>query len=244
MNLRDITSNRHNATTLQKLRDNDPTFDYLQISGRNAGFNIGLGDDLGWLGYFVGKSKALRDLYIFDAPAFLSANRLGDFIEGVSRNRSIQTLLIGADFGRGFRQMGDFFRNNNNLRELFFGDMNVVGIESARSIAFMLSQCEQSNLQILSFEECYASEAVLAEITAAISTHPHLEELNLDENNLGRDGSVSLGNALKACRNPQLKDLVLCFNSIDDEGIQALAGGRGTATIYRSWISLSMSRLR
>ncbi len=238
VNLRDITSNRYNATILQKLRDNDPTFDSLQIMGSatnftfsNRNFNIGLGDDLGWLGYFVGNSDTLQYLCIYNNdPEFFSvSNRFGEFIEGLSRNQSIHYLHIAADFGIGFRELGDFFRNNNNLTDLSFGNiMHAIGVESARSIAFMMSQCEQSNLRILSFEESGASDEVVAEIAAAISNHPHLEELNLDENNLGRDGSVSLGNALKACRNPQLKDLILCFNSIDDVGIQALAGGMRT----------------
>ena len=116
--------------------------------------------------------------------------------------------------------MGDFFRSNNNMRELSFGNMDTIGVESARSIAFMLSQCHQSNLRVLSLEESNASDEVLAEIVTAISTHSHLEKLNLGDNNLGRDGSVALGNALQACRNPQLKELFLRSNSIDDEGLR------------------------
>jgi Ran GTPase-activating protein (RanGAP) involved in mRNA processing and transport len=182
---------------------------------------------LGWLGYYAGNSYTLKHLCIYSMAAeTIGVHRLGDFIEGLSRNRSIETLYIGADIGgTGFRQMGDFFRNNNNLRELSFGSMEMIGVESARSIAFMLRQSQQSHLRELSFEESNASEEVLAEILTAISTHSLLEELNLYDNNLGRDGSVALGNALKACNNPQLKKLYLGQNSIDDEGLQGLVEG-------------------
>ena len=121
--------------------------------------------------------------------------------------------------------MGDFFRNNNSLTEVSFENMETIGIEGARSIAFMLSQCEQSTLQKISFEESNASDEVLAEIVTAFSTHSQLVELNLGDNNLGRDGSVALGNALNASRNPQLKELYLWNNSIDDEGLRGLVNG-------------------
>ncbi len=232
--LEEITSSDNNADIIQRLRANDPTFNFLQITGDNDYidndythhyFFIGRRDDLGWLGYFVGISYALQHLCIESLPETIGVNRVEAFIEGLNRNRSIETLYIDADLGSGFRQLGDFFRNNNNLTDLSFGNMYAVGVESARSIAFMLSQPEQSNLRELSFEESNASEAVLAVIATAISNHPHLEELNLGNNNLGRDGSVALGKAFQACNNPRLQNLFLYDNSIDDEGLGALGDG-------------------
>jgi Ran GTPase-activating protein (RanGAP) involved in mRNA processing and transport len=232
--IEEITSSDNNADIIQRLRANDPTFNFLQITGENGyildehDFFVDRRDDLGWLGYFVGDNTTLQNLCICYSMVAetVGVHRLGDFIEGLSRNRSIETLFLGADLGRlGFRQMGDFFRNNKNLRELSFGSMDTIGVESARSIAFMLRQSQQSHLRELSLEESNASEEVLTEILTAISTHPLLEELNLYDNNLGRDGSVALGNALKACNNPQLKELYLGRNSIDDEGLLALADG-------------------
>lgn len=104
--------------------------------------------------------------------------------------------------------MGDFFRNNNNLRELSFGNMDTIGIESARSVGFMLSQCEQSTLKKISFEGSNASEEVLAEIVTAISTHSNLEELDLDENYLGRDGSVAFGERVAGVQQSPIADCI------------------------------------
>ena len=214
INLGKITSNEKNAKILRRLRDNDPNFTtfgvrYGEYTTGNNTFAISPGDDLGWLGYFLSINTTLQYLSIDSLPTEAIANRLGDFFEGLSRNRSIQTLRIGADLGRGFRKMSDFFRNNNNLRELCFGGMDDIRIESARSIAFMLSQYKQSRLLELSFEENNLSDEAVAEIVTAISTHSQLQVLNLGDNNLSRQGSVALGNALKACNNPQLKELYL-----------------------------------
>ncbi len=244
-----ITSNKKNAAILQQLRDNDPTFDFLQIQSEDTiftnkyDFTVGEEDDLGWLGYFVGNSYTLGYLYIHALPEKIGVHRLGAFIEGLNRNQSIQALFIWVDLGSGFRQMGDFFRNNSSLTELSFdNNMAAIGIESARSIAFMLSQCEQSTLQKISFEESNASDEVLAEIFTAFSTHSQLVELNLGDNNLGREGSVALGNALKACRNPQLEILYLWNNSIDDEGLRGLVDGMKNCHNL-TWLHLSGNSL-
>ena len=232
INLDKIASSGGNATILQQLRDNDPNFTTLGIANSDNEYAVDdddylvdRGDDLGWLGYFVGQSNTLQSLYL-STKMIDNVIRFGVFIEGLNRNRSIETLYICADLGSEyFRKMSDFFRSNNNLRELSFGSMDTIGVESARSIAFMLNQCKQSNLRKICFEQSDASEEVLAEILTAISTHSQLEELNLGENNLGRDGSVALGEALQACNNPRLQDLILWNNSIDDEGLRALVAG-------------------
>jgi Ran GTPase-activating protein (RanGAP) involved in mRNA processing and transport len=229
--LKDITSDEYNAEILQKLRDNDPKFTCLGIKVEYpddaSDFLIQSQDDLGWLGYFVGTNKTLQYLYIDmnGAPDFLSMfDRIGVFIEGLNRNQSIEQLYIGSDLGsKNFRRMNHFFLHNNNLRELEFGAMNNIGVDSARSIAYMISQC--ASLTKISFEDSEASDIVLAEITTAISTHPQLEELDLSGNNLGRQGCVALTSALKACRNPQLQSLFLSYNAIDDNGVQALVSG-------------------
>ena len=79
VNLEDITSSPENTIILQKLRDNDSAFDYLQITGDDDfvfgenDFWIEEGDDLGWLGYFVGNNTTLRDLAWATLPSlFLS----------------------------------------------------------------------------------------------------------------------------------------------------------------------------
>ncbi|KAL7455389.1 hypothetical protein ACHAWC_009216 [Mediolabrus comicus] len=232
--LTDITSDEYNAAILQKLRDNDPKFTSLGITFGDPGdeddFLIGREDDLGWLGYFIGRSTTLQYLFIYDTPAYMhmpqaiEVNRIGTFIEGFNRNQSIKEMHIGSGLGSAmFGQTDNFFKNNNGLRELSFGIMSTISAESARSIAHMLSQC--TSLRKISFEDSEASDVVLAEIIKAIGTHPQLEELDLGGNNLGREGCAALGNALKVCRNPQLQNLYLCNNFIGDVGLATMVTG-------------------
>ena len=117
--------------------DNDSAFDYLMITDDNDfvfaehDFLIEEGDDLGWVGYFIGRSTTLQNFRIESLAAeTISVHRLGDLIEGLTKNRSIKTLHIGADLGSAsFRQMGDCF-NNNSLRELSFGNMDTSGLKA------------------------------------------------------------------------------------------------------------------
>jgi Ran GTPase-activating protein (RanGAP) involved in mRNA processing and transport len=154
------------------------------------------------------------------------SDRIGAFIEGFNLNQSIEDIHISSGLGsKNFRRLSHFFWRNYNLRELSFRSMNNIGIDSARSIGYMLSQCGQSSLRKISFEDSDASDVVLAEITKAISNHSQLEELDLSGNNLGREGCVALGSALEASRNPKLQGLNLCNNIIDDEGLRALVAG-------------------
>src|SRR6056300_1569786 len=109
IDLEQITSDHHNATVLQRLRDNDPTVKRLRIQnyyyGNHAGcvlFVIREGDYLGWLGYFIGKSETLQ--YLDMSEGAIDVNRIGIFIEGLKQNQSIHEMRIAMDFGSvGFR---------------------------------------------------------------------------------------------------------------------------------------------
>src|SRR6056300_955541 len=92
---KDITSCENNAILLRKIRDGDPFLnERLYIvneedevdDGIAEKFLVAEGDDLGWLGYFIGKSEVIKFLHInCDFPEG------GDnyFFDGMSQNRSI-----------------------------------------------------------------------------------------------------------------------------------------------------------
>ncbi len=132
---------KQNQSIEEMHRDNDPEFTMLGIRADypddEDDFTITWGGDMGWLGFFVAKNSTLQSLYIDinDTPEseFLSIlDRIGVFIEGLNRNRSIEKLHIGSDLGsENFRRMGDFFSNNSNLRELSFRNFDTMGVDSA-----------------------------------------------------------------------------------------------------------------
>eukprot|EP00985_Skeletonema_marinoi_P029473 scaffold27957_cov73-Skeletonema_marinoi.AAC.1 len=55
--LEEITASEDNAIILRRLRDGDDKLRHLTLGSQGlTKFHIGQGNDLGWLGYFIGKS--------------------------------------------------------------------------------------------------------------------------------------------------------------------------------------------
>ena len=58
--IKDITSNKHNQTILQRLKDNDESLGSIQITNITPFaryfdyyYTLEKGEDIGWLGYFI-----------------------------------------------------------------------------------------------------------------------------------------------------------------------------------------------
>ena len=217
--LEDITD-EYNAYLLARLRDNDPLLKYISITteeDEKNGFEVRGGDDLGWLGYFIGKSEKLKTLNIDDS---LNNINLNAFSEGLGHNQSIQSLNIGIDFGESFQSLVPFLRNNDSLSELTFHHFDI-GLQCARNIALLLGQ--QSSLKRLEIYDAGLDDEGLVEILTAVR-HTQIEELSLpgNHNSLGRDGYAALGRMLKDSR---LSHLNVGFSSIEDERICTLVAG-------------------
>eukprot|EP00984_Skeletonema_dohrnii_P034227 scaffold33508_cov96-Skeletonema_dohrnii-CCMP3373.AAC.3 len=236
--LEDITSCEGNAEILRRLRDQswDTSLNRLSIADSYVDdwFIVGEGDDLGWLGYFIGKSEYLGELFIF---SWGEEEHIEAFIEGINRNRSIACLSIYADIGGvHFRNLLPFFRNNiNRLAQL---ELNFeVGLECAQSIAFVLDENRYQSLESLRFEDCNLGEAGFAVIATALRNQPQLEELHLDHNNIGLTGCIALGETLRGWGTSNLKTLDLDNNQIGDQELQALAAGMTNSTLEELYLS-------
>ncbi len=239
--LEDITSCADNAEILHMLRAQDQFLPMLTISNIASAefynFVIGEGNDLGWLGYFIGWSKHLRQLRINYLPQ--EREKVEALMEGINRNQSIFSLIISTDLGGvSFRNLSPFLRSNNNLADL---QLNFeVGLEFARSIAFALGESPCKSLTHLVFEECNLSDEGFAEIAAALRIQPQLEELRLEDNNIGSMGCITLGDTLRGWGTSKLKFLGLNINAIDDQGLQALVAGMTNTTIEELHLSYNM----
>jgi len=105
VNLEDITSSEQNAAILARLRDNDPTFTAISIEDGpqvESNFVAREGDCMGWLGYFVGRSKQVETLSIYSFPDSLNIDA---FLRGLGHNRSIQSLHINIERGENFQRL-------------------------------------------------------------------------------------------------------------------------------------------
>ncbi len=160
VNLEEITSSMHNANILRThcdslfpCCDEQPHFRYKmslcaeeeEDELEDFHFVLREGDHLGWLGYFIGKSKYLDTLSIFALPE--EKERFDALMEGVTRNKSITQLLIGTDLGdAGYQELGRLFRGNRNLSTFVFLLFDI-GHQQAQSIASLLRQMQRNQMK-------------------------------------------------------------------------------------------------
>jgi hypothetical protein len=235
INLEDITSCKGNAILLRKIRDGDPNWNkFLYIMNRDdhddddynpdEDFVVAEGDDLGWLGYFIGRSEVIEDLHIYYLPE--GGDEINKFVEGMSQNLSLKTFrvsnVIGVD---GWSRLGNFVENNRNL-ECFEVEGFMIGRESVQKLALAFGRMHHNSLKHLSINDTGISDEGLTELVTGLRLHSHLEHLTLHNNNIGRSGCIALGNTLSRWpASNNLEVLNLQSNVIDDGGLQALVPG-------------------
>eukprot|EP00984_Skeletonema_dohrnii_P025543 scaffold14722_cov73-Skeletonema_dohrnii-CCMP3373.AAC.2 len=235
----DITSCEDNAEILQRLHDQSWDTSLIRLRSTDDDiadddyFVVSEGDDLGWLGYFIGKSKYLEDLRI---GSWGGGGNIEALIEGINHNQSIDCLHIGTDLrGVSFRNLGPFFRNNNRLVQLEISFE--VGLECAQSIAFVLGESQYHSLAHIHVERCNLSDEGLTMIATALRNQPQLERLRLEGNNFGLTGCTALRETLQGWGTSNLTILDLDKNPIDDQGLQELVAGITNAKLEELWLS-------
>lgn len=234
--LADITSCEYNTNILSRLRDKDSELRELDLGididpigcvEDNDTFDVDKISDIGWLGYFIGKSKNLKILLIQEISSLEGEREknIEAFIEGLNCNRSIVKLHFNTDLSDvQFQSLSPFFRNNSNLADLELYDYEV-GLECAQSISLTLAESQYQSLKKIAFQSCNLSDEGLAEITTALRACPQLEELDLASNNIGLMGCIALREMMRGWGMSSLKRLNLSYNAIGDEELQTLAAG-------------------
>ncbi len=236
--LEDTTSCEKNAKIIRELRDNkliDLTI--CQINDRYYSvsyFVIGEGDDLGWLGYFIGCSEHLQTLHIKYLPQ--EREHIEAFMEGINRNRSIKNFKIRDLGGTSFRGLCTFFTSNYNVGLLGLEYFDV-GLECAQSIASVLGESSRESFTRLHFSRCNLSDEGFTEIVTALSIQPQLEELYFEGNNIGSMGCIALGATLRGWQTSNLRILDLDNSAIDDQGLEALIAGITNTTLKQLMLS-------
>ena len=248
INVDDISRNSNNRIVLRRLQRNDvddeiPT---LRIDDEPDDdedeedwcyFPEGA-YDMGWLGYFVGKSDHLQMLTIvpFTPTSRASARDVIEpFFRGVSNNKSIHCIKFDSmDMlgGEVFTMLGPFFKSNHNLINIDINSCDF-GDEGGRLFALAIGNCTHGSLQKVQLENNNISEEGMVDIITALSMHPHLEYLDLDGNGLRKDGCVALGTLLR-CSATKLRKLFISHNEINDDGIEALVPALATCSRLES----------
>eukprot|EP00984_Skeletonema_dohrnii_P034689 scaffold33638_cov142-Skeletonema_dohrnii-CCMP3373.AAC.7 len=210
ISLEKITSSEKNAKILRRLRDGDYNLSILLLgSGRYVQFRMGKGDDLGWLGYFIGRSVKLQQLDIRELPADEGGQQIDAFFDGLARSQSIRSISC--------KQLGDYgctalFRVLGNLSQLEGLSYSGTDFTLNRNGCFALGTLLESGVWKSLKELCFhgnniGDDGVAALASGLRSIGPFLKTLGLSNNSIGNEGLLALVTALESCTSLEELDL-------------------------------------
>eukprot|EP00984_Skeletonema_dohrnii_P032109 scaffold25556_cov144-Skeletonema_dohrnii-CCMP3373.AAC.2 len=253
INLEEITSSARNAKFLQRLRDGDPTLSQFYVGAE--GWNdicIGEGDDLGWVGYFIGKNECLHSLDIYYLPDGEAGHA---FVEGIARSQSIRNITINNLNNDRFTSIVRVLRNKSQLEGLSIWSGNNIDPDGWSELGILLeSGVCKLQLLYLRGNNYIGNEGLDVLSNGLRGIRSSLTVLNLSDNSIGNEGLLNVGETLQTCtgletldlsRNDfssaaaglsslsdwlqnaptSLKNLFLANCRISDDGLHALAEG-------------------
>lgn len=234
-----ITSCIENATVIQMLQHDDLKDNHLIIKDaifthrrEENYFAIDEDDDLGWLGYFMGKSETLQKLTLCCWPDEEERVEAAAFARGIYSNQSIQKLQFDfPDTGTALPKVLSC-RDNSKLTDLHLNGQ--IEGEVARSLALALGEL---SLKVFILAVRLLSEDDFDEIIEALMSQTQLERLHLCDSEMFRRRCEKLGDVLVRWRPLNLRWLRLSWNSIDDESFRCLIPGISKCCNL-SWLGL------
>ena len=226
--LKDVTSCSRNRALLHRIKNNDPGLTHLFIldeSEDEEDFIVREGDDLGWLGYFIGRNETLEYLSVRDLPG--DREHVEKFFFGVQRNKSIEAVGI---FGNGM------------LNE----SLSVMNLPRVTSMAFVRQlEGECAHYFALGLRRCKSLKKytgrVAAEIVESLTTLPMLESVHVAMNGglaISPEECVALRELLLNAN--KLNHLDLSGVGLENDGLRLLAEGLGcTSSLTDGVLNLS-----
>ena len=240
--IEDITSSERNRNILRRIKENDEDMKklkiyddwngWIRIDKRDNNYKPDDGEDVGWLGYYIGHNTFLEELFIDQSYIFRNLS----FCKGICRNKSIKNITfqgVNLSGGKTFQMMEQFFKNNSSLTEIRVNQCQL-GSEGARQLSLALGGCTKSLKHIL-LSECQIADGELAGIIRALNMHPQLESFGLNSMNVGDSELKTFTTTLLRNTTTELRRLILCHNNIGDKGvvdlIHALANGGSSKSL-------------
>ena len=241
-----------NQHILQCLKNNDEHVDKLYINKDNIDNHDKMyipkdGEDIGWLGYYIGNNTKLQELH------FSVTIKDESFYKEMIRNRSIKKIRCFNvdDFNvdsldqKLFFILSPFFENNNNLTGIDIRDCDLEA-DVLRQLALAIGGCKESlkSFEILESLRLYdnpTEDGNMVDIITSLSMHSQLKVLKLQSIDIGRKECTALSTLLR-CTTTQLQTLDLRDNNIDDEGIEALVSSLSDGNQLRE-LNLSRNEL-
>ena len=209
--LKDITSCSRNRAVLHRIKNSDPGLTCLYMLDEPEDedeFIVREGDDLGWLGYFIGRNETLKSLYVYYLPT--NRDQVEKFFFGVQRNKSIKAVDIC-----------------NYINE----SLSVMNLPHVSSMSFECQlEGEYVNYFALGLRRCTSlkkySGQLTAEIVQSLTTLPMLEKVHVWKNGglaISREECMALRELLANAN--KLKHLDLSGAGLEDDGLKLLVEG-------------------
>ena len=224
-------NNKSRDTLRRVVTQNNPSLTTLRLAGNNiygaayGAFYSDNSDDYSTLGAAIANNTHLEDLIVRlsdDLPLGV-ANR--EFYYGLKNNSSICDLELRCDHrniagGVGQEILQVYQENNSQLIVLSIIDANLQNGGDRVIVVDTLRSCR--NLQRVDLFLCNITDEQLLPIADALRGHSMLEELSLNENNIGNAGCDALVTLLED-RNCNVHTINLWGNTITDEGAIIIA---------------------
>ena len=209
-------------------------------------FSISKCNDLGWLGYFIGRSKCLRKLEIhgraglpFSSPEDEDGEQriINALCDGIARNQSIQDVNLYSLSSDGFAAI---LRTLGNLTQL---EGLTIWSRPANDCVALIGTLLESGVKLKRltpvFSDDPADTGIVTIARGLRNIGSSLEELDLSSNDIGNDDLLTLAAALSDC--PRIKKLDLYENgfSMARSGLAALSRWLQTAGIQLDRLTVS-----
>jgi len=269
---RDVTSNAHNAALLDQIRRNNCL--KLSIVSRDvAAYNYNIrftaddGDDMYWLGYFIGRCTSLLNLCISGEESGRDRDAL---MRGVNSNRSVEVFELYDHLDFDISLLDNFCANNPKLESLTL-DGNDIGDSGVVTLMKSLANHPQLNnlslgsnnigrvgcVALSSMQSCTSGcgwvvpclvqldlsynridDTGLEALASSLASSTTLKRLNLSSNTFITSSGLRSLSALLHSENCRLEDLHLESMPIGDDGADALAAGlTGNVSVKRLMFS-------
>jgi Ran GTPase-activating protein (RanGAP) involved in mRNA processing and transport len=216
--MEDITSSPYSAMILKLLRDDKR--EYISIMNEKD-------FDLGWLGYFIGKSKHLRSLSIHDLPKSEGGGQQTHaFLGGIARNQSIRFIAVHDISDDMFEAVARVLSRLSQLEDLgLSGDLSsdFFGRNGCSTLGALL---ETGFFNLKKLWICGSNindDGVAAFANGLASIGSSLKELDLQNNAIGNGGLSALVAALATCTSLETLDLSGNDLSLAATGLRSLS---------------------
>jgi len=195
---------------INRIKNNDADVNVFHLCPHNHQFT-----DLSWklLGKYIANNTHLKEIHLNNCN--ITNERMALLFNGLVKSSLSKLDLRGNPFGvDGVRCMDGFLQNSPHLINLDFGNTHI----NTECFALLIHTLHDKPLKVLHVNNCIITDI------SALETYnlPNLQYLNLNKNNIGRNGCITLSNLLQK-EGSTLTRLSLEWTGLGDEEAEILA---------------------